>query len=84
MTADVVISAEGLGKKYVIGHNVERERYTALRDVIARRVGAFKRGITDIFYGRPSVEGDETEEFWALKDVSFRDPARGRSRSYRQ
>ena len=34
---DVVIRAEGLGKKYLIGHEAERERYTALRDVIAAR-----------------------------------------------
>ena len=36
MDSDVVIRAEGLGKKYVIGHESERERYTALRDVIGR------------------------------------------------
>ena len=36
MADDVVISAEGLGKKYVIGHEAERERYVTLRDVIAR------------------------------------------------
>ena len=36
MAEDVVIRAEGLGKKYVIGHEAERERYVALRDVIAR------------------------------------------------
>ena len=32
--SDVVIRAEGLGKKYLIGHESQRERYTALRDVI--------------------------------------------------
>ena len=36
MAEDVVIRAEGLGKKYVIGHAAERERYVALRDVMAR------------------------------------------------
>ena len=36
MADDVVIRAEGLGKKYIIGHETERERYTALRDVAAR------------------------------------------------
>ena len=34
--SDVVIRAEGLGKKYVIGHQGESERYTSLRDVLAR------------------------------------------------
>ena len=31
---DVVIKAENLGKKYVIGHQAERGGYTALRDVL--------------------------------------------------
>ncbi len=43
MAGDVVIRAEGLGKKYVIGHEAERERYTALRDVIARNVKRLAR-----------------------------------------
>ena len=33
---DIVIRVEGLGKKYLIGH--KSERYTALRDVMARQV----------------------------------------------
>ena len=36
MADNVVIRAEGLGKKYVIGHAAERERYVALRDVLVR------------------------------------------------
>jgi hypothetical protein len=36
MFGDILIRAEGLGKKYVIGHQTERESYVALRDVIAR------------------------------------------------
>jgi lipopolysaccharide transport system ATP-binding protein len=35
--SDVIISVEGLGKKYRIQHNAERQRYTALRDVIAEK-----------------------------------------------
>ena len=31
---DIVIQAEGLGKKYTIGHQTERGRYLALRDVL--------------------------------------------------
>lgn len=36
--SDIVIRAEGLGKKYLIGHQTERERYTVLRDVLAQIV----------------------------------------------
>ena len=71
MADDVVIRAEGLGKKYVIGHAAERERYVALRDVLARSVRNFGRTTMDLLRGRPMVVGDELEEFWALRDVNF-------------
>ncbi len=68
---DVVIRAEGLGKKYIIGHQAQRERYTALRDVLARGAKTFLRKASDLAHGRAVIEGDELEEFWALRDVSF-------------
>ena len=71
MGSDVVIRAEGLGKKYVIGHESERERYTTLRDVIGRSARNFVRTTMDMLRGRPIFAGDTTEEFWALKDVNF-------------
>ena len=56
---DSVIHVEGLGKRYRIG---ERERYVALRDVIARAFSApFKRN-----GARRTVD-----HLWALRDVSF-------------
>lgn len=70
MDADVMIRAEGLGKKYVIGHQ-SNERYTALRDVLARSARNFVRGAGDMLRGKPIYAGDELEEFWALKGVSF-------------
>jgi lipopolysaccharide transport system ATP-binding protein len=68
---DTVIRAENLGKRYLIGHNAEPERYTALRDVIARGARGLARSAADLARGRPLVAGDTTEEFWALRDVSF-------------
>ena len=65
-----MIRAEGLGKKYVIGHAAERERYVALRDVLARVASSFWRKIAGMARGRV-VAGDTVEAFWALKDVSF-------------
>jgi lipopolysaccharide transport system ATP-binding protein len=63
--SDIVIRAESLGKRYRIG---ERQRYLALRDVLARAVSAPAR----LFRPRrpPSPDGDATH-IWALKDVSF-------------
>lgn len=60
----VVIQTEGLGKRYRIG---TRERYRALRDVIAAALSAPARTIL----GRSSRAAGDTEHFWALKDVSF-------------
>ena len=70
--SDTVIVAENLSKSYIVGHrSAERERYTALRDVIAREARNFARKSIDLFRGRQVVQGDELEEFWALRDVSF-------------
>lgn len=65
--SDSVIHVEGLGKKYIIGHE-KHERYTALRDVMAN--GA--KSLLKSFQRGKSPELDPSnEEFWALKDVSF-------------
>jgi lipopolysaccharide transport system ATP-binding protein len=71
MSEDVVIRAERLGKRYLIGHAAERESYVALRDVLIRGAHNLWRKTTDTARGRAIVTGDTVEEFWALKDVSF-------------
>lgn len=69
MASDWAIMAEGIGKKYLIRHQVGRS-YVALRDVMAdrakRAVQAFARPTGGQRPGNPS-----REEFWALQDVSF-------------
>src|SRR5262249_40558787 len=71
--SNILIAAERLSKSYLVGHQVQRKRYTytALRDVIAREAGNFARKTVDLVRGRQIVQGDEVEEFWALWDVSF-------------
>src|SRR5260370_37948055 len=71
MAEDVVIRAEGLGKKYMIGHSAERGRYVALRDVMARGARDLWRKTADMARGRAIAAGDTVEEFWALQDISF-------------
>ena len=67
-----IITVENLSKCYLVGHQVDtRSRYIALRDVVARGVHEFVRKASDMVHGRQIVQGDEIEEFWALKDVSF-------------
>jgi lipopolysaccharide transport system ATP-binding protein len=70
--SDIVIAAKNVSKSYLVGHqSAERERYTALRDVIAREARNFERKGLDFIRGRQIVQGDEVEEFWALCDMSF-------------
>jgi lipopolysaccharide transport system ATP-binding protein len=72
--SDSAIVVENLSKRYLVGHESgakTRHNYTALRDVIGREARKFARKATDLVRGRQIIQGDEIEEFWALKDVSF-------------
>jgi lipopolysaccharide transport system ATP-binding protein len=69
--SDIVIKAEGLGKKYLIGHQSERERYTALRDVLTRNFKSILHKTRQVLSGQQLLAGDEIEEFWALRDIDF-------------
>src|SRR5262245_37344915 len=67
-----VISVENISKCYLIGHqSAKRERHRTLRDVIVREARNFVRKAADLRHGKQIVQGDEVEELWALKDVSF-------------
>src|ERR1051325_9112898 len=71
MAADVVIRAEGLGKKYRIRHQAEREHYVVLRDVLVRSARNAWRKTVDLARSSARLAGDAVEEFWALRGVSF-------------
>ena len=80
--SEAIISVENLGKKYRIRHQAGRQRYVALRDVIAQQFTApfkFLRR-SKIADGRsglspdsqlPSSRASTSEDFWALRNVSF-------------
>ncbi len=59
--SEPIIRVEGLSKSYTLRHR-KAERYTALRDVITE-------GARGLFRGKG--EAMTTEEFFALRDVSF-------------
>jgi lipopolysaccharide transport system ATP-binding protein len=77
-----VIKVENLSKKYIIRHE-QKERYTALRDVIANKFKSFGAKIFSPFTFHRSQSSnspftfhhspltDSKKDFWALKDVSF-------------
>jgi lipopolysaccharide transport system ATP-binding protein len=59
-----VIQVDNLSKKFLISHG-EREGYSSLRDVIARRVRR-------TFGGTKGIRGQSDKEaFWALQDIEF-------------
>ena len=66
---DIAIRAEGLGKKFIVGHQVERD--SLLRETMTHGARALMRRGIDFFKGRASGLPAATEEFWALRDVNF-------------
>jgi lipopolysaccharide transport system ATP-binding protein len=71
MANDGIIRAEGLGKKYLIGHANELRCHVTFRDTLIRGARDLWRRAAEMAQGRAIVTGDTVEEFWALKDVSF-------------
>jgi ABC-type polysaccharide/polyol phosphate transport system ATPase subunit len=72
--SDSVITVDSLSKSYLVGHQSSDQgfkRYKALRDVIADETRNFARNAINLVRGRQVVPGDQVEEFWALRDVSF-------------
>jgi lipopolysaccharide transport system ATP-binding protein len=78
--SSAIISVEGLGKKYRIQHQQQGQRYVALRDVIAEKAKwlfkklkseNLKSGNNVSVSASQNVSVSRTEDFWALKDVSF-------------
>jgi lipopolysaccharide transport system ATP-binding protein len=83
--SDVVISVENLGKKYRLRHQQARQRYSTLRDVLtdksksaARRLWSAVRNLHSALPASRLPPPDSSEDFWALKDVSF-DVKKGQS-----
>ena len=80
-----IIQVSNLSKSYTITHE-GKERYTALRDVMAQKAkklfsfptslrgGTTKQviaGATTNVIARRNDEASSKEEFWALKDINF-------------
>jgi lipopolysaccharide transport system ATP-binding protein len=71
--SDIAVSVEKLGKKYLLTHQAKRggiRRYTALRDVLTESVTSGLRTLWRA-NGQKKQAASGSEEFWALKDVSF-------------
>ncbi len=64
-----IIQVNNLSKSYIISHE-GTERYTALRDVVAKKAKKII-SLPASFRGNNKKGAATKEEFWALKDVSF-------------
>lgn len=68
----IVIKAENLGKKYLIGHDKKASgafQYNSLRDSISHSMrGIFQRIRHPL---SPNRENTAVEDFWALKNINF-------------
>jgi lipopolysaccharide transport system ATP-binding protein len=70
-TNDWAITAENLGKTYLIRHQTGRS-YVALRDVLADKARRTGQRVIHPRGGGSTTQADpRREEFWALQDVSF-------------
>lgn len=68
---EAAINAEGIGKKYIIGHQNERKADLTFRDILVRKSLDFFQQAKNSFAGRPIIRGNSLEEIWVLKDVTF-------------
>jgi lipopolysaccharide transport system ATP-binding protein len=68
--SEIVIKAENLGKKYIIGHQ-GKGGYKTFREQVGHGLHGLLSKTKQLFTGQQMVEGDEVEEFWALKELNF-------------
>jgi lipopolysaccharide transport system ATP-binding protein len=68
--SETVIKAENLGKKYIIGHKGSAG-YKTFREQMLQHAHNFYSRTKKMFSGQQVLDGDEVEEFWALKGLNF-------------
>jgi lipopolysaccharide transport system ATP-binding protein len=72
MDKPIAISVTGISKCYRLRHQQQRQRYVALRDVIAEKAKRAAGAVKSLFGSPKSTEGSASmEDFWALRDVDF-------------
>ena len=68
--SNAIITVENL-QTLSVGHRAKAADHQTLRDTIVREAGSFTRKALNLVRGKQIVYGDDIEEFWALKNVSF-------------
>lgn len=70
MSNDTIITVDRLSKAYLIGHESARGP-ESFREMLGRSLRRLGHTAIDMARGQQILQGDQVEEFWALKDVSF-------------
>ena len=65
-----VIKVENLGKKYIIGHK-GIGNYKTFREQMLKHGHNFYSRTKKMLTGQQVLDGEEVEEFWALKNLNF-------------
>ena len=68
--SESIVKVENLGKKYIIGHQGTKG-YKTFREQVLQHVHNFYSRTKKLVKGQEVLEGDELEDFWALKDLNF-------------
>lgn len=72
MSSDIAIEVENLSKRYVLGHQQgEAGGYVSLRDLVTQTARGLARSAVHALQRKSAPRSETSEEFWALKDVSF-------------
>jgi lipopolysaccharide transport system ATP-binding protein len=69
--SDPVITAEHLSKRYLVGHQSAQQEHVTFRELMMKSARGLVQKTRSIMKGQQLIHGDEVEEFWAVKDVSF-------------
>lgn len=67
-----IISVEGIAKSFLLGHmSNSTASYHMLGETLSHVLKNLWRKSRDMLRGRPIIQGDQVEEFWALNGVEF-------------
>jgi lipopolysaccharide transport system ATP-binding protein len=72
--SEPALAVEKVSKRYLVRHQLSQNRegrHKTFREVITDEVRSLARNAINVLSGKPVVQGDEVEEFWALKNVNF-------------
>jgi homopolymeric O-antigen transport system ATP-binding protein len=68
--SSIIIKVENLGKKYIIGHQ-SRGKYRTLREQMVHGLANVFSKTKRLVTGMQVLEGDELEDFWALRNIDL-------------